>query len=111
MARQRALYGQYRKGAEVRGYEFRLTLAEFRELTNSPCFYCGVTGGHLYKYTGASGDFVGNGVDRYDNAEGYTAENSVPCCHRCNFAKAQMRGDEFLAMCREVTAHHTDSPN
>lgn len=38
-----------------------------------------------------------NGIDRIDNAKGYTIENSVTCCKRCNFAKRNMSYDEFIS--------------
>ncbi len=45
----------------------------------------------------SNGDFVYNGIDRLDNALGYTLDNCVPCCKRCNQAKNNMGLKEFRA--------------
>jgi hypothetical protein len=39
--------------------------------------------------------FLHNGIDRLDNALGYTTANSVPCCKPCNQAKNDRSVDEF----------------
>jgi hypothetical protein len=39
---------------------------------------------------------VANGIDRVDNTKGYSVDNCVPCCRRCNVAKADMTPDQFL---------------
>lgn len=36
-------YGQYRKGARMRGYAFELSKEQFREIITQPCIYCGET--------------------------------------------------------------------
>lgn len=43
----------------------------------------------------AHSEYVHNGVDRVDNALGYTPDNCVPCCSRCNYAKRAMPRGEF----------------
>ena len=45
-----------------------------------------------------------NGIDRIDSSQGYTNENSVPCCTFCNFAKHTMGKDDFLAWVKRVYA-------
>jgi hypothetical protein len=37
-----------------------------------------------------------NGIDRADNALGYTVENSVSCCKICNIAKRDLTIEEFI---------------
>ena len=50
-----------------------LSFAEFIEIINSECTYCGE---------------IGNGsVDRIDSSIGYTVANSQPCCKTCNMMK------------------------
>ncbi len=50
-------------------------------------------------------EYAHNGVDRLDNAKGYTLENSVPCCKHCNIAKRSMTVDEFKQWISKVYAH------
>jgi 5-methylcytosine-specific restriction endonuclease McrA len=33
--------------------------------------------------------FLYSGIDRKDNEKGYTEENCVPCCKRCNGIKGE----------------------
>lgn len=36
-----------------------------------------------------------NGIDRVDSSKGYTLDNCVPCCSKCNYAKHEMSVEEF----------------
>ena len=68
-------YSAYKSNAKSMGREFDLTLEEFDHLTQQPCTFCGSTeNGH-------------RGLDRYDNSKGYTEDNVVPCCSKCNYLK------------------------
>jgi len=106
-AAQRDVFVQYRKGARNRQLEFSLTYEDFCALLGRACYYCGDERGHTYQSAKASGPFVGNGVDRKDNGGGYTIENCVPCCKRCNLTKRAMSADDFISMCRAVALQHT----
>jgi hypothetical protein len=85
----------YRHNAKIRGIEWALTDVEFYALVESVCYYCGA------KPSGRSsrgwGLFLYTGIDRRENATGYTAANSVPCCGRCNMAKRAHSDVEFIA--------------
>jgi hypothetical protein len=48
---------------------------------------------------------VFNGIDRVDNTKGYTLENCVPCCTRCNLAKHTMSLTAFKEWVAEVFTH------
>jgi len=39
--------------------------------------------------------YVHNGIDRVDPTKGYTPENTVSCCSRCNYAKHEMTLSEY----------------
>lgn len=105
------LLHEYRGGAKGRGYDFTLTSEQFRVLTQQECRYCGApplketrnqrakTGHSIYLY---------NGIDRVDNTQGYTPENCVTCCHRCNVAKGTLVHDDFIAMARAIAARHPE---
>lgn len=107
-AAQRSLWNGYKKGGLKRGYDFDLDYETFCALTEKPCYYCGDATGHTYSARYASGRFTGNGVDRYDNAKGYTKENCVPCCKKCNWAKRELHGDDFISLCKTIAAVHSD---
>ena len=42
------------------------------------------------------GRYIYNGVDRKDNNLGYTIDNCVPCCHRCNSMKSNLSYQNFI---------------
>lgn len=63
--------------ARKRGLEMTLTLEQFLELNSKPCEYCG-----------ENLPATGYGIDRKENSKGYTPENSIPCCTRCNSMKS-----------------------
>lgn len=88
-------YFSYIKSARLRGYDFDLTKEEFRHIVTKPCVYCGEALTQEKKKTSCNGNFKYTGIDRYDNTKGYTVENSVPCCKRCNRIKSDMSINEF----------------
>lgn len=88
-------YGAYIKSAKLRGYEFNLTKEEFRHIVTQPCIYCGEALTQEKRKAMCNGSFKYTGIDRYDNTKGYTIENSVPCCKRCNRIKSDMGIEEF----------------
>jgi hypothetical protein len=87
----RRKFRTYRQSARKKSKQWGLTEAEFRSLMKSPCFYCGTSSPY--------------GIDRVDNADGYTLENSRSCCKVCNYAKNTMSENEFLAWVTQVFHH------
>jgi len=79
----RAIYNHFLSTNEKRKISCHLTFEEFKEFTKiSKCHYCHSsitwkTHAHNKRYN----------LDRKNNNEGYTKENSVVCCTRCNFGK------------------------
>lgn len=65
------------EGARKRRIEFSITEDQYAlAVASGACHYCG---GDL--------PICGGGIDRKDNSAGYTADNIVPCCARCNRMK------------------------
>ena len=95
------LYRAYRGSAIRKGVAFELTKEQMRKLTKLPCHYCGIEPFAAYpiskrrKQLKLRGTYTYNGLDRIDNNKGYSIENVVPCCKRCNRAKFKMTVDEF----------------
>ena len=87
----------YRAAAKRRNLEFKLTRDQFRHLAKQPCCYCGAEPCNSLGKNKLNGDFVYNGIDRVNNAKGYTLDNTVPCCRLCNWAKGTLAPAEFEA--------------
>lgn len=84
-------YSQYISNANARGIYMGLTEEQFAGITSKPCHYCGTT--------------EAIGIDRKDSSKGYTIENSVPCCSRCNFIKNNIPYQEFLDHVSQLYKH------
>ena len=96
----RRLLAIYKRAAKKNLREFSLSEEEFRQLTKSVCFYCGVEPSQISKTN--TEQYIYNGVDRKDNSVGYTTENSVPCCWPCNELKGDRNIDDFLARIQKI---------
>lgn len=95
---------QYKRHANRRGFDFNLSFDQFSDLISKPCFYCGLPPSNN-KITKNCSGFVYSGIDRGDSKNGYTKENCVPCCDRCNRAKGNMDIEHFIAWVRRVYNH------
>jgi 5-methylcytosine-specific restriction endonuclease McrA len=100
----------YRQNAQARGHAWELTKDDFRRLASVDCHYCGAPPGVVAKGSARGGDYVYNGLDRVDNALGYTPENVVTCCKICNHAKVDMSRDEFLAWIARLAKYYFFHP-
>lgn len=91
----RGLFTRYVSRARTTKKEFTLNQDEFTKIITSNCFYCGVEPLMKHTFKGCPEHVLHNGIDRYDNAKGYTLENSRPCCFECNRAKGTLTPEEF----------------
>lgn len=64
---------------------FTLTQDEWDALIIANCTYC-----HRYRP-----ENKWNGVDRVISADGYTPDNTVPCCHDCNVDKGELSVEDM----------------
>lgn len=87
-----AAYSEYKNRADKKGLAFELTKDDYRKVCGGACLYCGK----------ASSGAHTNGIDRVDNTKGYTVDNVVPCCSKCNYMKRDMTQEEFAAACAAV---------
>lgn len=99
---QGTAWAKFLQTAKRRGKENILSRAQWLDLTQKPCAYCGVPPSHRVKAMSGIGDFICNGIDRVDNAQGYTPENSVPCCYKCNSFKSAFGLEEFLVHVEKI---------
>ena len=103
----RQIFMMYRVNAKKRGLEFTLSGNEFKHLMDQPCYLCGDPPAQVKRYATRSvpgPSYVYNGIDRVDNAKGYTLDNSMSCCGVCNTAKHVQSLDDFL--CRVGRIHN-----
>lgn len=98
-------FGQYKKAARMRGYAFELSKEQFREIITQPCIYCGETLTQEKTKRDANGTFKYTGIDRYDNTKGYTLDNAVPCCCKCNRIKTNMSIEELEKRLTMILEH------
>lgn len=80
-------YDHVRRNAIKRGYAFELTMDQFLELSQQPCFYCGIEPSRIVQKKGHNGAFICNGIDRLNNHLGYVYYNCVASCQQCNALK------------------------
>ena len=100
---KRRTIDKYRMRAKLKGMEYRLSNTEFTVLSQKPCHYCGDV--KTNTSTTSGGKFYYNGLDRVDPSGGYTIDNVVTCCRRCNIAKNDMPVGEFNAWVERVYTH------
>lgn len=93
-------YRACKKNALTRHYEFSLSFEQYKSICEQPCYYCGAAPDKhscgIYK----------NGVDRFDNAKGYTVENCVPCCRMCNTIKLDYDYTELIEHLNQMLKIH-----
>jgi hypothetical protein len=85
----RDYYGKYKGKAKKRNIPFELSFEEFFKTVKRPCYVCGY---HHFEDKG----HTANGIDRFNNAVGYTVDNSLPACKWCNVWKGEGTYAELL---------------
>jgi hypothetical protein len=105
------LYAGYVGHAHRRALIWALSMAFVAELTRKPCHYCGTEPTRVRKGNPRLNQpWIYNGIDRVDNATGYTPENVVPCCFVCNRAKGELSHLEFCAYIARAYRHIVTQP-
>lgn len=100
-----ALINDYLQCAKKRDILFELSPEECNNLFKGICFYCGLEPESIKKTASNTGDYIYNGIDRINSKIGYTIENSVSCCKRCNYAKREMSLEEFKNWINRIKNH------
>ena len=89
-------YCYYRSGAKHRNLEWNLTEEQFANLINKNCYYCGELPSKRQSVSYKTDYELVNGIDRIDSIKGYTIDNCVPCCSKCNLMKNNLKKEDFL---------------
>jgi hypothetical protein len=92
----------YKKNAKRMGRVFDLTIDQWFEMITSNCHYCGSLPSNSWGHRYSDEVFRYNGVDRVDNEQGYTPDNTVSCCAPCNMMKRGMAVNDFLAHVKRI---------
>ena len=79
---------------------------EFTKLIEQPCYYCGQPPDTVRKANSTSSNFIlANGIDRIDSQLGYTCDNVVSCCPRCNRIKGNLNQTYFILHIIKICQH------
>lgn len=105
------LYVRYKKGSIKRGYQFDLSISDFKKLISSNCYYCGIEPKQKHYKNGMRYGLIYNGIDRQNNNFGYILENCVPCCKFCNFAKSRFNEKEFIEWLNFIKTNKSNTNN
>lgn len=94
-ALERRVFRYYEANSKRRGIKFKITFEEFKTYIHKNCFYCGAPPSNKMNPSYGYGrvcrsTLMYSGVDRKDNSKGYTLDNVVPCCKRCNRIKSDL---------------------
>ncbi len=96
-----SLYRVYRAGARRRGMSWRLSIKQFRNLTQQKCYYTSLPPSSICRRNGR--EYIYNGIDRINSKLGYSVDNCVPCVGIINRMKMNMPYSTFIDMCALVT--------
>lgn len=93
------------EAAKSRDLEHTISYEWYLEIVNMDCHYCGMSIPWVPFCYEAGKTSTPYYLDRKDNDKGYTVENCVPCCSRCNRGKMHLYSyDEWKEMGRLLRA-------
>lgn len=105
MAAFNELFYGYKHAARSRGHEYLLSKDETFNLVSSNCYYCNEPPSQIRFQKTNRGSFIYNGIDRVDNLKGYSVDNCVACCKICNYAKRNLKIDDFKNWVTRIYNH------
>lgn len=100
---QHAVYAGYRTDARRRDLPFDISFADAVAFFDLNCTYCDSPPSNTRRVKSYVITF--NGIDRIDTTKGYSKDNCVPCCKRCNYAKHVMSTPVFLEHVEKIYKH------
>ena len=93
---QMVKYMSYWNSAKTRNLLFQLFPDQFEEITSYPCYICGKTNTEMHK----------NGIDRFDNTQGYVFSNCRSCCGDSNYMKSNYIFEEWIDKLTQIYHQH-----
>lgn len=85
----------YKDRSKRSNIKWELTDEEAFEYFKLCCYFCGCDCGE-----------TGNGIDRLNNKNGYTVNNTVSCCEICNMMKGNLSEYIFIERCRYILSQN-----
>lgn len=85
-------FSKYMQSANTRNLIFSLTEDQFNNIISKSCYLCGI----------ATSDQNTNGIDRFDNNNGYVLENCKTCCGHCNILKKDLVYEKVIYIAEKV---------
>lgn len=98
------LWGTYKRGALKRGIPFKLEITEAWQVFQQQRGLCAMTGLPL-QLNSTRAQSTGS-LDRLDAAKPYEPGNIQWVLKEVNVARNTLGVEEFVELCRKVTAHH-----
>jgi hypothetical protein len=88
-------FQMYKDKAREQSLEWELTEETFDKICSLPCHYC------------LKSALNTNGVGRFINNIGYTRENCIACCSKCNTLRSDLTYGDFLNLAWSIAIHQT----
>ena len=88
-------YSVYKRTAELKQLDFKLTREEFYDIVKQNCSYCGIMQEKGF-----------NGIDRVVSTLGYVVGNCVTCCAMCNYMKGCLDKNIFLQRVEHIMTYN-----
>ncbi len=93
-------YHRYKSRADEKNISFEISEEFFHSKIRDPCYLCGKVESKLHQ----------NGIDRFDNTQGYTETNSRTCCCGCNYLKRNYVYSQFIDKLKQIYTHQKIAP-
>lgn len=96
---EETMWKRYKLRAKKDGILFDVSQEAFSKVLHDNCYYCGQEPSQTLKLGRLTDNtLIYNGVDRKENSAGYTDNNIVAACWKCNQAKKNYSLDEWKRM-------------
>lgn len=90
-----------------------ITTDDVKNIIFKDCHYCGDKPKLIPRITrnneSVASSIPRNGIDRKDSSIGYTIENCVPCCTRCNILKKDINYDDFCNLIAKIAERFSNN--
>lgn len=108
LAIKKQVWISYENHAKKLGVTIELTFRDGQRLMGEDCHYCGAPPSNIRSTGNKYGPstYAYNGLDRKNPEKGYSLDNVVPCCKKCNYAKRKLGYDEFLDLASKISERH-----